>query len=229
VKPPPGPYASAPRTLLALVVIGLVVAAPAVLLETVGGPVPGDALTERISADGVTGTRRVPAGFVVELVGCLLWLAWAVTFAALVLELAGLVRRRAPGYVDVLRPIQQFHRGTIEQLRQGLRGRRPEVLSADQLLLRTAVPTFVLPATAEAPVPKDDRLAYEVTGFYTGEGQRVERETLWTIARDQLGDPQRWRELAEINRSLLESHGRSVTDPGWPEPGWVLLLPRSDQ
>jgi len=51
------------------------------------------------------------------------------------------------------------------------------------------------------------------------------RETLWSIAEDRLGSAQRWREIAELNYSVLQPDGRSLTDDHWVEPGWRLVLP----
>ena len=227
MRPPPGPYASGLRTTLAGLALAGVVAAPLPLLTAVGGPVPGGALTERISTDGVTGTRRVPAEFMAEFAGSLLWFAWAVVMAALLVEVVGAVRARTPPFIEVLRPLQQLHRSLLEQLKQGVRsgGRRTDRPSLDDMLSRVDAPGFFEPPVPEDLVPSSYYQAYEVSGAYTDDGTRAERETFWIIARDQLGDPGRWREVAEANRELLEAHGRSVADPGWPEPGWILRLP----
>lgn len=230
MKPPPGPYASSGRTLLAALTLGAVFLAPAVLMRTVGWPVSGGALTERISVDGVTGTRQVPGQFLLQFAGCLLWLAWAVVFVALLLELGGILRTRTPTCFGVLRPLQLFHRSRLEQVKQGGRlcWRWSQAPSLEQLLTRIDVPTFAAAPADEVPLPRGVQPAYEVTGFYTEGGIRVERETFWSIARDQLGDAGRWQQIAEVNRTLLEDNGRSVSDPGWPEEGWVLVLPGRD-
>lgn len=189
--------------------------------------IPDRTLTERISIDGVTGTRQVPGPFLIEFSGCLLWFAWAVVLLALLLEIGGLARSRAARTIEGLRPLQQLHRRELEQLRQGipLLGRRRSSPSLDQLLTKVDLPAFAESPEREATLPRVDGRTYEVTGFQTEEGVRLERETFWSIARDQLGDPLRWRQIAEANAALLEHHGRSVDDPGWPEEGWILVLP----
>jgi hypothetical protein len=54
------------------------------------------------------------------------------------------------------------------------------------------------------------------------------RETLWSIAEDQLGSATRWRELAELNYGILQEDGRALDAGHWITPGWRLLLPPRD-
>ena len=56
----------------------------------------------------------------------------------------------------------------------------------------------------------------------------VERgETLWTIARDELGAPTRWPEIWEHNRGADMGDGSQLVDPDLIMPGWELDLPMS--
>lgn len=48
-------------------------------------------------------------------------------------------------------------------------------------------------------------------------------DSLWEIAESQLGDPSRWDEIFEANRSRLEAAGH--TDPNMLLIGWELVLP----
>jgi nucleoid-associated protein YgaU len=50
-------------------------------------------------------------------------------------------------------------------------------------------------------------------------------ETLWSIARDELGTPARWPEIWEHNGSDEMRDGRVFDDPDLIMPGWVLELP----
>lgn len=52
----------------------------------------------------------------------------------------------------------------------------------------------------------------------------VRGDCLWTIAERQLGDPQRWPELARLNLGRTMPDGRIFTDPSLILPGWTLLL-----
>ncbi|MDJ0767996.1 MAG: LysM peptidoglycan-binding domain-containing protein [Ilumatobacter sp.] len=52
-----------------------------------------------------------------------------------------------------------------------------------------------------------------------------EGETLWSIADDELGDPERWPEIYEANRGRSFDDGRSLDDPDLIQPGWRLDVP----
>ena len=51
------------------------------------------------------------------------------------------------------------------------------------------------------------------------------RETLWSIAEDELGTALRWQELAEMNYGVAQEDGRALDQDHWIRPGWRLLLP----
>ena len=51
------------------------------------------------------------------------------------------------------------------------------------------------------------------------------RETLWSIAQDELGSALRWNELAELNYGITQMDGRALDEEHWVMPGWRLLLP----
>jgi DNA-binding SARP family transcriptional activator len=55
----------------------------------------------------------------------------------------------------------------------------------------------------------------------------LRRETLWSIAQDRLGDARRWREIAELNYSVVQPDGQTLTGDNWVAPGWRLRLPTS--
>lgn len=50
-------------------------------------------------------------------------------------------------------------------------------------------------------------------------------DTLWDIAADHLGDPERYREIFQLNRGRPQHNGGALTDPDEILVGWVLLLP----
>jgi nucleoid-associated protein YgaU len=54
----------------------------------------------------------------------------------------------------------------------------------------------------------------------------VERgESLWEIADERLGEPARYREIAEASASTVQPDGDRLTDPDHIEPGWSLTIP----
>lgn len=53
----------------------------------------------------------------------------------------------------------------------------------------------------------------------------VPGDTLSAIAARELGDPNRWRELADLNSGRTQPDGRALRDPNQLMPGWQLVLP----
>ncbi|GIH19670.1 LysM peptidoglycan-binding domain-containing protein [Rugosimonospora africana] len=49
-------------------------------------------------------------------------------------------------------------------------------------------------------------------------------DTLWSIAKHQLGNPERWAEIYHLNRERYDRHGR-MRGGDHIEPGWSLTLP----
>jgi LysM repeat protein len=52
-------------------------------------------------------------------------------------------------------------------------------------------------------------------------------DTLWTIAVRQLGDPEQWLAIFDLNAGRPQPGGRSLVDPDLIDPGWSLELPSS--
>jgi nucleoid-associated protein YgaU len=50
-------------------------------------------------------------------------------------------------------------------------------------------------------------------------------ESLWDIAAQHLGDPDRYMELYRANAGAVQADGGALTDPRVIEPGWVLRVP----
>jgi DNA-binding SARP family transcriptional activator len=77
------------------------------------------------------------------------------------------------------------------------------------------------PATRseQAPGP-ESRAAPEVRRHVV-----TARETLWSIAHDELGTASRWREIADLNYGLRQADGHCLDWRHWMAPGWQLLLP----
>ncbi|WP_454857608.1 LysM peptidoglycan-binding domain-containing protein [Promicromonospora soli] len=98
------------------------------------------------------------------------------------------------------------------------------VLPSDDVRSKAAsVETMVAAATAVAD-PRDPN-AEAANRPDTARSQTAEpvdyvvrpNETLWRIARERLGDPRRWTEIADLNPDLA--------DPDFLDPGMVLHLP----
>jgi nucleoid-associated protein YgaU/DNA-binding SARP family transcriptional activator len=53
----------------------------------------------------------------------------------------------------------------------------------------------------------------------------VKGDNLWDIAKHELGDPYRWRDIYVLNRGKPQFNGYSLADPDEIHIGWVLMLP----
>ncbi len=52
-----------------------------------------------------------------------------------------------------------------------------------------------------------------------------EGDTLWDLAEQHLGDPQRWPEIYALNRGVPQPSGYALEDPDQIDIGWTLTLP----
>jgi DNA-binding SARP family transcriptional activator len=53
-------------------------------------------------------------------------------------------------------------------------------------------------------------------------------DCLWSISKQHLGDPRRWPEIFNLNKSRIQANGYALTDPNEIHVGWTLTLPASD-
>ena len=53
------------------------------------------------------------------------------------------------------------------------------------------------------------------------------RDTLWSIANAELGNPLAWRLIAAANYGRLQPDGQELIDDHWIRPGWRLVIPTS--
>ncbi|MET7951116.1 hypothetical protein [Micromonospora sp. NPDC005324] len=81
-------------------------------------------------------------------------------------------------------------------------------------------PTLSTQAYA-APTPSSAAQKFYVVGAPV-DGQR---EFLFAIAAQTLGDGKRYREIFDLNRGRPQPDGRIMNDPTVVESGWILLLP----
>ncbi|TCB95422.1 hypothetical protein E0H26_19705 [Micromonospora zingiberis] len=61
--------------------------------------------------------------------------------------------------------------------------------------------------------------------YVVGSPQDGQREYLYQIAAQTLGDGNRFREIFELNRGRVQPDGGELTDPLSLQPGWILELP----
>ncbi|MCX4919908.1 LysM peptidoglycan-binding domain-containing protein [Streptomyces sp. NBC_00687] len=89
----------------------------------------------------------------------------------------------------------------------GQPARSPQVTSApSSLTSTTSAPSAAAPTTYTV---KETRPA----------------ESLWGIAERELGDGERWREIAALNQSRTMADGDTFQSSSFLQPGWQLLMP----
>ena len=200
-----------------LALTALVVGIPAALILLVGNPIPSTAeLQQALTGIDFGGTFLM--GTVLPLIA---WGFWASFVYSLVVEVISLIRRvETPNLGGALRP------------QQALAG----ALIAAVLALGGGSPAFALTPQDTASAPAAVAMAQEgqTTQDTTQDtpaaaGERTytvqEGDTLWGIARDELGQGSRWGELAEQMRSTPQADGQTLTDPDLIMTGWTVELP----
>lgn len=181
-------------------------------------------------------TGPIPEQGLIDVLAILVWAGWAVLALAVATETTAAARGRTPATVrgtGLARPLAAYLVGAI-------------VLAALAAWPRPA-PTTHLPLTVglqlrpaasatwqqptRPPEPTSDGTVHDqavalVRAAPTGRAYVVRRgDTLWGIADTRLGDPKRWREIAQLNYGRPQPDGRTLTNAHWIYPGWTLHLP----
>ncbi|MET0460827.1 MAG: hypothetical protein ABW195_16365, partial [Ilumatobacteraceae bacterium] len=222
--------------LVATVVV--VVGVPLALGAMVGNPWPGQGRVEM-------GDEVAVLVGVLAVIGWLVWLRFVV---ALVVEVRTqlaelrLAARRAPtGRVVLAAPARS--RAGVGLLAQRL---------VAAILILAPVAARVGPAVADGPGPLSGGRApsalfvetstglMPVTAFRTAAAAPAESaapaapvgsvivgpgDTLIGLARQQLGDADRWREIYELNKDRPQADGARLVSPSALRVGWTLQLP----
>jgi len=216
------------RAVAAIAVLGTtVVGLPLLLLRFAGSPLPSSfpSLTQ-------VGDRLLQPDSGQLLLSVLLWIAWlgwACFTASVIAEVAAQLRNHATPRLPGL--------GSVQQLVGGLVAAAILVLPSHPVTFADAAPqvgiasseqapSLVAPSIVVLPPPAAAQVSRTASKMYVVQPPRHgHRDSLWSIAERHLGDPLRWREIAELNRGHLQRDGRRLEDPHWIYPGWRLLMP----
>ena len=203
-----------------VVTVGLLCGVPWALLQVGATPLPGalpslDALVALVTTpdDGSLFLSALTwAG----------WLGWGSFALAVAVETAaGLLHRPAPR-LPALGPQQHLVRRLLTGI--GL------LLSAPVLIAlppaHASAPTAVV-ATAPVTTTQGPVAAGAADAGSTSAVEVVvtSGDTLSAIAEDHLADADRYPEIADASRGIVQADGRTLTDPDLIHPGWVLRLP----
>jgi len=208
----------------AVVAMAWLAGLPGLLMAVGGNPIPASP-PSAASVQAWLNDPLLPQ-YVPETVKIITWLIWVLTAGTILT--VGMRRARRWQWAR----LTAYLPGPV----QGL---------AATLLGAAAATTAAVPAAnAVAPVAVADTPAPSHTGAgntatpsgaaaHTGgtdrpQVHRVKRgDTLWDIADDSLGDPQRWRDIYRLNRGVEQPDGSALTHPGMIKIGWTLALPRT--
>ncbi|MGP4001699.1 LysM peptidoglycan-binding domain-containing protein [Streptomyces sp. 8N706] len=105
-----------------------------------------------------------------------------------------------------------------------------------------ATPTTATAAPSAPALPGTDNLSSTTAQGHQGNDTQVPQETgqrqatytvrqlrpaesLWSIADRELGDGERWREIADLNQGRTMTDGTLFNPDNFLQPGWKLLMP----
>ena len=223
-----------------LLLLGLVVGIPAVLIAVAGVPFGHGLPSWTALADRFRGPDN--GQLLQDILLCLAWAGWATftllataetvalarhTVAPTLAGLAGL--QPAVGRLVAAAALLLPASGAALHLGAGA-VQPPSALTAP---LRPAA-TTTLPITvavtagtaAASPITTPAIMTSTVLPVYVvGTDRTGERDTLWSIAARHLGNPLRWKEIAQLNYGERQGDGGVFTDPALIRNGWKLRLP----
>jgi len=156
------------------------------------------------------------------------WLGWASFALSVVLEVPAQLRGRAVPRLPGLtwsQPVASALVGAVLLLGPTA-GAALAANTSTTVPQRSAV-TATAPLTAyttNAPTTGSTTADSSTSPTYTVEQTRP-AQSLWSIAAAQLGDGDRWQEIADLNQGRTMVDGRIFEATGPIQPGWVLLMP----
>lgn len=220
------------KGLAALVVLtGLVAGVPWALVRYIGWPLP-HALPSWAQFTGALHHQGIPDRALIDALAIVVWLAWLTLTVSLALELPAAVQGHTARRVVWLGPVQPATGRLIAVVVVGLVAALPRPAPAARPAPLTASLGYAAPAPVVAmatdvrPSTPSSAVGLVAVEAAATRSYLVEQgDTLWGIAGAQLGDPLRWHEIYALNDGRAQPDGRTLTDPHWIYPGWVLQIP----
>jgi nucleoid-associated protein YgaU len=208
----------------AVILVALVAGVPAVLLGTVGNPIP----------DQWTWTSPLTTGALLGLLACVAWVFWTQLVICVVVELIAEVRLATGRSADWLSRVpgtlggqQSFARTLVQAVvAVGFSTAAATAAPAAWIGHAAAAPLAQVSAARAATQTAPAAMEQELPIRRSTVNVTVERgDTLWSIAEQRLGAGERWREIAELNRGREMSDGSTFDDARTILPGWTILVP----
>ncbi|MEN3361487.1 MAG: hypothetical protein V7637_5469, partial [Mycobacteriales bacterium] len=231
--------------LSALLMFTITAGVPVALVLVVGNPIPTppDSLQE-----------QVPVEFVLKIVVCIVWLAWAQLVTCMISEfVAGVRGSGLPWRVPFAAAAQQdFARRLVTAVLllatagQGLHSAPAPSSASARPAAATASVAGALQQVANAAVGQADAAARQANAALHAQGgsqagrlhpggareyivmppQGRHHDSLWDIAERYLGSGIRYREIFELNQGRVQPDGDRLTLESLIRPGWTLLMPK---
>jgi DNA-binding SARP family transcriptional activator len=217
--------------LLAVLVVGI----PWALVRYIGAPVPHQIPSWQQIHDTLT-HQGITDDFLLKLLAIVVWIAWALLVTSIITEAIGMLRGKTTRALPLTTLLQPFARWLVTAIAVGTittttgpAATAPPALAASLTALR-ANPNETAYVDDAAPRPvvtvaASNGTAASVIAPQT-ESCVVQRgDTLWDIAGQHLGNPNRWPEIYDLNQGQPQPDGTSLIDPNLIYPGWTLQLP----
>lgn len=210
--------------LAAAVTLGVLAGIPWALAHYAGDPLPASVPTLTAAHHALT-SAMTPQTLLkcLSIAGWYLWLILALSFAV---ELAAAVRRVNAPHIPTLGPTQALAAALIAAI--GITAlARPATASAAET---TATPTGArVAATAPAAVPVSLAAAHARLAADTGTAREsvhtvVTGDSLYSIAKQDLGDGDAWPALYKLNADKPQPDGQELTNPDLIRPGWSIRI-----
>lgn len=216
-----------------LLLVALLVGIPFALVSFVGWPLPRTVPDVGVVWDSVA-VGNIATQVIINALACVVWIAWLQVAWSVVVETVAVMRGRTARPVrGVASPIQLGVGRLVATaaILFALLPRGATVSLAPTVALSNAVPIVAMAAPPAHvslyanPMPSviSNAPIADVSAPPTWTVQRG--DSLWDIADRSLGSHDRWHEIFELNRGVVQADGRALTDPGVLEKGWVLDLP----
>jgi DNA-binding SARP family transcriptional activator len=211
--------------------VALLVGLPAALVYGIGWPLPRS--WQEIWA-WLNGPTRITVRGIIDAGACVLWLMWAAIVVAVVVEIVAAVRRVRVPRLPLASPLQGLAAGlvgtaVIALTSTAARAAPPAQTAPAAAATNPRQPAALTPDTSSTSLPTSAAIRSQITLIAGGQHYSATvhpGDTLSAIARDWLGDPNRWPDIYELNRGRhFGDVGGTLTDPDLIYPGWMLHLP----
>ena len=208
------------------VLVTALVGLPILLLQVGGSPLPST--VPSLTQIGDRLLQPDSGQLLLPLLLGIAWIGWACFALSVIAELAAQLRNRATPHLLGLGSVQLVAGHLIAAAILAMPSQPvtlvvvppPATSTSFEQTSPPVVPVVDIPSASAAPSRSRSAKMYVVQPVHDGH-----RDSLWSIAERHLGDPLRWREIADLNRGHVQPDGRRLEDPHWIYPGWRLLMP----